>query len=153
MANYNWAEVLILAVTFVVLQKSTVAVDIGKLVCTENGLYPDDKLVGIVQQKCQPKLDDPKETLIACMTKCMMKQLKALNKKGKLKKAEASKLATLLPETHQDSAKEKFETCYKSFHSKIKKESKCDSWIPFSTCFVGWAEKACKIGSTTPAPE
>lgn len=69
-----------------------------------------------------------------------MKQLKAVTKKGKLKKTEASKFVSMLPNEYQEEGKTKFEECYKSSHNKIKKESKCDSWIPFSSCFIGFAE-------------
>lgn len=69
-----------------------------------------------------------------------MKQIKAIKKNGKPKKTEAKKLATILPEEYQEEGKTRFDDCYKKFQSKIKKESKCDSWVSFSKCFIGFAE-------------
>lgn len=69
-----------------------------------------------------------------------MKQIKAIKKNGKPKKTEAKKLATILPDEYQEEGKVVFDDCYKKYQSKVKKESKCDSWVPFSKCFIGFAE-------------
>lgn len=80
-----------------------------------------------------------------------MKQVKAVDKKGKIKKGEVGPVLEMFPEQYKANISAQFEKCFEEHNGNIKKEPNgCDSWIPFSKCFYEYGKGVSKLSNPNP---
>ncbi|OXA51248.1 uncharacterized protein LOC110853225 [Folsomia candida] len=161
-ASTKFSLLQILLVILSISITRTNGVKLGKLDCSENdGLKPDSDLLNLIVSKCQPKQGQPEKMIAACLMKCLMKQQKAVDKKGKLKHDKALGVVEIFPEKFKTNITAKFEQCCTDNNDKLKKEPNgCESWLPFSECFYDFAKSLCpsekerkRLASTTPSSD